>query len=648
LAMPNRRSAAEDFAEWAHARVGLEPDVVDTLVQFKGNCLGDPSDTRWTREGLRTLLLEWLPRKVTADDEWVGATVPTMRSYIRFLRETGRLHREADPAGMLLDELDVLESEYPVAMRDRSRFGMAKSLFAIADDDGVDLTDETAVQGWVQRFNARPLDERRAATDPHLPGAMNCREDEGPPQSVPAVRLPSRQVLAEIARSSVLVADVARLAAWVGDRKQVTQTGVLRLEDAYAAVDELGLLPGVGPDPQSGAAGNPRPRMRSARDIRSLQMLWALAVESGFVTVSRTTACEGRAMRLWVEGQDEGVLEAWREVFEVVVEMGADYGLERRYQPPLFEQVEETVLGVFPDLYVGERTTVAELVADMADNMGVPEAAFGEPLNSWVDREVRDLVERLVDVGVLARDDDAVAMTPLGRWVVREQLLEAGTDAPVVGDVTAMDAAQMLDEVGRLWSQEAEHARREWLTSRPSVEAARDLVSAGCQGSALARVAVLGILEADLDDVAEAVLAAVVDHERFGPHARMWLAEHAGADPAEWLSEEQIRSLTLDGIAALLQAMPPECTARDLPEDVWRLAEACLPSSDEQPVGDDDAIGVYDAIGVAHPRGRVRKAAKKAAHKARQSRAQRATSLVVDDRRQRILEAVGSSRVSKA
>lgn len=585
--MSNARSAAADFAAWAAGREGLEPDVVETLVQFKAEYLGDRSDVGWTREHLRSLLLEWLPGKVTADGEWIAATVPTMRSYVRFLRDTGRLHRGADAAGTLLAELDALEREYPDAMRDRSRFGIAKSL-----------------------VTAHALDHLSQDEEPVSPELAGLDVD-GPPESVPAVRLPSSAVLAEMARSSPLLDDVARLAAWIGTRKHLTQTGALRLGDAWAAVEELGLL-------EKETSENVRARVRSARDIRALQMLWAVAVASGFVTLSRTTASEGPALQLWRDGDDDEVLEAWRRAFEVVTDLGIDYGLERRYQPPLFEQVEEAVLGACPGLYVGARTSVDELIAELAESLGVAGAQFGEPLKSWVDREVRDFVGRLAEVGALGDEGGEVTMTPLGRWVVREQLLEVGTDAPVVGDVRGMDAGQMLAQVCRLPAEESERARREWLDCRSPDQAARDLARVGCEGRALERVAVLTILASDLGSVAAAVLAEVADDERFGPHARTWLAEHAGGHVDDWLSEVQKRRLAVDGVAALLQALPPGYSVRDVPEEVWQFAETCLPAAGDAPIGDAEAIQVYEAIGAAHPKGRVRKAAKKAAHQARQ------------------------------
>ena len=45
-------------------------------------------------------------------------------------------------------------------MRDDSRFGFAKSLGLQMQEDGVDFSDDGAVQAWIDDFNARPLEER--------------------------------------------------------------------------------------------------------------------------------------------------------------------------------------------------------------------------------------------------------------------------------------------------------------------------------------------------------------------------------------------------------------------------------------------------------------------------------------------------------
>ncbi len=47
----------ESFAAWAQDRPGLEPDVVETLVDLKADYLGDAQPGRWRSGDLSELLL---------------------------------------------------------------------------------------------------------------------------------------------------------------------------------------------------------------------------------------------------------------------------------------------------------------------------------------------------------------------------------------------------------------------------------------------------------------------------------------------------------------------------------------------------------------------------------------------------------------
>src|SRR3954451_3317793 len=130
------RNVVSAFAEWAQGRPGIEPDVVETLVDLKANYLDDAQPTRWRSGDLTDLLLELVPRKVTADDEWYAAAVPTTRAFLTRLHQNGEPHRASAPLSSLLAELDEIEGEFLQAVRDPSRFGMAKSILGAPDARG--------------------------------------------------------------------------------------------------------------------------------------------------------------------------------------------------------------------------------------------------------------------------------------------------------------------------------------------------------------------------------------------------------------------------------------------------------------------------------------------------------------------------------
>jgi hypothetical protein len=106
------RGVVEAFADWARGRPGMEPDVVETLVDLKANYLDDAQPTRWRSGDLGELLLDVVPRKVTADDEWYASVVPTTRAFLTRLHSKGQLHRASAPLSSLLAELDDVALEF--------------------------------------------------------------------------------------------------------------------------------------------------------------------------------------------------------------------------------------------------------------------------------------------------------------------------------------------------------------------------------------------------------------------------------------------------------------------------------------------------------------------------------------------------------
>src|SRR3954452_7810489 len=214
------RNVVSAFAEWAQGRPGIEPDVVETLVDLKANYLDDAQPTRWRSGDLTDLLLELVPRKVTADDEWYAAAVPTTRAFLTRLHQNGALHRASAPLSSLLAELDEIEGEFLQAVRDPARFGMAKSILGAVGLGTEDLPDAAKLDAATARFNALPFEQRDAALARFLPddGEDDDEDDvqEDLPTELPAVRLAPVHELAEAARRSVLMQALRQLDEWLG------------------------------------------------------------------------------------------------------------------------------------------------------------------------------------------------------------------------------------------------------------------------------------------------------------------------------------------------------------------------------------------------------------------------------------------------
>lgn len=131
---------------------------------------GDP--LRWSPIAVELCLLDWFPRKVTLDDEELAAVPDALRRFVRYAGRQKGLSRES--IAETLGAVDQFESQFRDAMRDPSRYGPAKSIVDEMMRDGVDMTDQDAVAGWIESFNARPLEERDAVL-----GSLGADIDDG-------------------------------------------------------------------------------------------------------------------------------------------------------------------------------------------------------------------------------------------------------------------------------------------------------------------------------------------------------------------------------------------------------------------------------------------------------------------------------------
>ena len=114
---------------------------------------------RWTLGDLRELLLEWLPRKLTAGGQVVEIAADAVTRFLRFLAHEDLLDAPV-PLSSLEAAVERLRPRFERACSDPRRWGPAKALMAEMAADGVDLQDEPAVDTWIEGYNARPLESR--------------------------------------------------------------------------------------------------------------------------------------------------------------------------------------------------------------------------------------------------------------------------------------------------------------------------------------------------------------------------------------------------------------------------------------------------------------------------------------------------------
>ncbi|MFJ3301535.1 hypothetical protein ACIPSA_00165 [Streptomyces sp. NPDC086549] len=464
---------------------------------------------------------------------------------------------------------------------------------------------------------------------------------------LPPVRLHSEAELARDALSTPLLSRAARLARWAGPGTRVDAGGGLVEEQLPAAAGSLEL---TGDDAAAYTAE-----------------AWRVAVDTGLVEIvdeEAGTVAAGEELALLTGGSPHDVLAVWLAALETVVadasvpdldglvdalDEGGEVDFSSLGWDP--EAEAEFLDGVLGNLYL---LTAAEdgpaggpvPLPALAASMIVP-SDMAEPTNDVLE-QVSDAMMRLDDqfrmlepVGIveyqpvdeaLMADADAepsapfdetdvsrygmVRLTPLGVYGLRARLLEAGFEAPAVGELADKGADALLDGTSVFPPAAAQAETEQWLARREPLAAARELLAAargGDAGAPLRRLRcqqALSLVGAE----AEPALREVLDDPELGGLARVWLSERGAAGvPAP--SQEMVFWLTIDTVAAQLQA---EGNSEELQALVEGLAQQhggffATAWRVEHPATPD----VLEAMGRLHPDKKIAKEARKAAFKAR-------------------------------
>lgn len=153
-----RRSLVAQFRRSTHgAGSGSFGGLARLLVDFKCDYQdGDP--IRWSPILVEIVLADWIPRKVSLDDDEIDALTGVLRRWIRFAGEKRGLAEDAIVEA--LKAVDTFEPDYQSAMRDPNSAGPAKGLVQAMREAGIDLTDKRAINAWILAFNAMPIEQR--------------------------------------------------------------------------------------------------------------------------------------------------------------------------------------------------------------------------------------------------------------------------------------------------------------------------------------------------------------------------------------------------------------------------------------------------------------------------------------------------------
>ncbi|MBT1184034.1 hypothetical protein HET69_08420 [Streptomyces sp. CJ_13] len=498
-----------------------------------------------------------------------------------------------------------------------------------------------------------------------------------PHHTLPPVRLHSDAELAREALGAPLFARAVRLARWAGPGTRVEVGGELAAAQLPEAAAALGLEPAdedaavyasqawrVAVDTGLVDVTEPDEDAEHAADDAGV-------AEAGAEGSAYGSAAPGEDLALVTGGAPGEVLGLWLAALETVLadaavpdldelvdalDTGGEVDFGRLDWNP--QREADFLDGVLANLYL---LTVAEGGAGesavplpvLAASMVVPDG-MGEPTDEVLE-QVSDAMMRLDDqfrqlepIGLVefrpvdedlmaeASDEDLTAgpsggpagddedvsrygmvrLTPLGLYGIRARMLEAGVEAPAIGELSGKGADALLDAVSRFPESAAQAEIEQWLAGRELPAAVAELLAAARgddEGAPLRRLRCQQAL-ATAGPEAEPAVRAVLDDAELGGLARVWLAERGVGDvPAP--DAEMVFWLTVDTIAAQLAA---DGETEELPlliasltahhsgffEQAWRV---------EHPA----TAYVLEAMGRLHPDRKAAKEARKAAFKAR-------------------------------
>ena len=619
-------AALAGFQRWtATTKRKLSADPageVETLLDLMRDYLDVESPADLGEGDLRELLLSIYPRKITVFDAAdTAGTVPAVRDFLAYLAERGEIPEGT--ARALERELDEIAPRFTEEMMDPSNWGMAGSLVHAMAADGVDLDDQAAVDRWISGYNAHlgGIGDEEEYEDDDL---VDLKEAFGLPDQMAPLRLPDPSDLAALARHAPLMAQLRKLAWWLGAGRAVTEDEELSSGDGAEAAAELGV------------------------DSARLPQLWWLALDAAFIELDEdeTHAIPGESAEAWDEGDDDEVLDIWEMVFGLVVGDALDdaASLDPDRSGELDFSGHGAALAVTLYLARPDGLPVAEIseVIRAGATDELPPAQAEKAWQSWVRahgdpaRLLLDLMAGLHAIEIADAEDGPVArLMPLGLAAVRTQLVESGVEIPLLPDTERMTAAQLIAMADGASEEEFTAETAAWLSYRIAEPAARELLAVAAASDPASRMLAVGVVVTELGALAEPVWREVLGQTELRAYAKAALAAPGDGDPAAALPPElepdghDLAWMITDALAA--EGWDDLSDDADHEPEVLakRLGEA-IPAGQEPQVFElmariphPDAADVLTVIGRHHPDKKIAKLARKSAYKAASRQAAR-------------------------
>jgi hypothetical protein len=612
-------AALVGFERWTATtkrKLSAEPvGEVETLLALMRNYLDVEGPADLGEGDLTELLLRIYPRTITVlDPASTEDTIPAARDFLAYLAERGEVPEGTVRA--LERELDEIAPRFTEVMMDPSKWGMASSLVHAMAADGIDLDDPAAVDRWIRRYNAH-LGEIGDEEEYEDDEVVDLKEAFGLPDRMAPLRLPGPGELAAQARRAPLMAQLRRLAWWLGAGRPVTEDEELASGDAAEAAAELGV------------------------DVAHLPHLWWLAMDAAFIELDEdeTHATPGESAHAWDEGDDDEVLDIWEMVFALVVGDTLDAAAD--LDPELSDEMDFSGhgAGLAVTLFLGRPdglavAAISEVIRASA-TAELPAGPAEQAWQSWVRvhgdpaRLLLDMMTELAAVQIADTEDGPAArLTPLGVAAVRTQLVESGVEIPLLPDAEHMTGAQLIAMAGGASEEEFTAETAAWLSYRTGEPAARELLAVAAVSDPASRILAVGVVVTEIGELAEPVWREALGQIELRGYAKAALATLAGRDPAmvslpglepddhdvAWMITDVLAAEGWDDLSEDA-GHEPEALAKQLGEAIpagRELATFELMARLPHP----DAADVLTVIGRRHPDKKLAKLARKSAYKA--------------------------------
>jgi hypothetical protein len=426
-----------------------------------------------------------------------------------------------------------------------------------------------------------------------------------------------------MARHAPLMAQLRKLAWWLGAGRAVTEDEELAGGDVTEAAAELGL------------------------DVERLQSLWWLALDAEFIELDEDEAhaIPGDSAHVWDEGHDDEVLDIWEMVFDLVVGDALDDAAS--LDPERSDELDFSGHGaaLVVTLFLGRPDGFS--VADISELIRVsataelPPAQAEKAWQSWVSvhgdpaRLLLDLLTGLQAIEVAdAEDGPEARLTPLGLAGVRMQLAESGVEIPLLPDAEHMTAAQLIAMAEYASEEEFTTETAAWLSYRIAEPAVRELLAVAAASDPVSRVLAVGIVVTEIGALAEPVWREALGQAELRAYAKAALITLSGDDPAAAPPELKpddydVAWMMTDTLAAEGWDDPSDDAGREPEALAKRLGDA-IPAGQEPAMFESmariphpDAADVLTVIGKLHPDKKIAKLARKSAYKAASRQAAR-------------------------